>query len=374
MPAPQRTSHLRLTVLVLTALLLAVTACTPAPALDGRLLLISDQNGSQSIFEYKDGMEAPQSLWTGIPYAWFLTSGFYIDPDFAISVDNKYAMPYGNPGVLNLTDGTFQKLTLAGVGQPGSKGIAGAFSPDDRYLAYSLTGVGGNSRSGLYLFDLGTGQTASLYESPCADYDLFGEVCGGTGRPFWIDKNTLVFNGYSGAMPDSVEKSSTVEAPSPNRTFVVKVDGTILQEISPVLGGAKIEYQLVSGPTLFIGSDSSDYQEDWKWLETADLVRGVIKANPISGFNIVPSPEGQFVIQRIDSQWHLTELRTGVDKQLKGEYMTKCLHAAWSLDGKYVTCSTASSDGYHVMMISLEKRTIREIKEAQGYFLLTWVP
>jgi Tol biopolymer transport system component len=260
------------------------------------------------------------------------------------------------------------------VGQPGSKGIAGTFSPDDRYLAYSLTGDGGNSRSGLYLFNLGTGQTNRLYESPCADYDLFGEVCGGTGRPFWIDKDTLVFNGYSGAMPNSVEKSSTVEAPPPNRTFVMTVDGAILQEISPVLGGAKIEYQLGSGPTLFIGSDNSNYQEEWKWLETADLARGVIKANPISGFNIVPSPDGQFVIQRIDSLWHLTELRTGVDKQLKGEYMTKCLHAAWSTDGKYVACSTASSDGYHVMMISLEKGTIREIKEAQGYFLVTWMP
>jgi len=383
MLAPQQYDHLRLTVGVITALLFVVI--TPAcsvlvsePTLEGRLLLISNQNGSPSIFEYKDGMDAPQPLWTDFPYAWFTPSGFYVDPEFAVSADKKFVMPYGNVGIIDLTTGTFQKLPLEGVTQLGSRGIYGAFSLDSHFLAYSLTGDAGYSRSGLYLFDLTTSETTTLYEGPCEFYDLFGEVCGGSGPPFWINENILAFNGYQGSMPNSIQKYSEVEEPSPNYTFVIALDGTILQEISPMLGsGSLIENQLIGGDILFFGSKNSAGGTEWKWLETANLVQGVIKANPLSGFNIVPSPNGQFVLQRIDIQWHLTELKTGVDKEINGEYMTKCLHAAWSPDGKYLACSTRASgnfNSYRLLVISLESGTIQEIKEAQGYFLLTWVP
>jgi WD40 repeat protein len=382
MLTPLRYNHLLLTVLALTTLLFVVvsSACSvlaSEPTPEGRLLLISNQNGSPSIFEYKDGMDAPQPLWTGFPYAWFTPSGSYVDPEFAVSADKKFVMPYGNAGIVDLTTGTFQKLPLEGVTQLGSRGIYGAFSPDSHFLAYSLTGDAGYSRSGLYLFDLTTSESTTLYEGPCEFYDLFGEVCGGTGRPFWIDKNTLVFNGYAGTMPNSVQKFSEVEEPLPNRTFVIALDGTLLQEISPMLGsGSLIENQLVSGPTMLFGVHNGVTETEWNWLETADLVQGVINANPISGMNFVLSPDGQFVLQRIDNQWHLIELRTGTDKKLKGEYLIGCLHAAWSPDGKYLACSTRASgnfNSYRLLVISLESGTIREIKEAEGYFLVTWV-
>ena len=160
-------------------------------------------------------------------------------PAGKISDDGRYLLLLAekpeNIVVVDLTTGERKPLSLPGVPVE----IQGVFSPGNNYLAYALTGNydvdDEHYHSGLYLYDIGSGETRTLYESPCAKYGSFAS-CGGVLHPNWIDATTLLFNGWAGEMPMAIRIDSTVQAPAPNHTFIIATDGNILQEFAPVLG------------------------------------------------------------------------------------------------------------------------------------------
>lgn len=109
-----------------------------------------------TLLEFKEGLQAPQTLWTDIPGR-LPESSEALQPIIVASPNHHVAMLMNSHSaitILGLTDGTSTT-----IGMPERKyssesyDIAGSFSPDSRHLAYALTGWE-SSHSGLYLYDL----------------------------------------------------------------------------------------------------------------------------------------------------------------------------------------------------------------------------
>ena len=365
-------------------LLSGLPACAPkGPEFAGRFLFLDNlgicEGGNQlSVFEYKAGMESPTLLWTGIPCEpkWGLSS-------IPLSQDGRYAMLISDHApnrlvLLNLTTGESKSLPLPDFDISKAIKIIGAFSPNNRYFAFSEYNPSDYLiLPRVYLMDLATGTNSILFENPCARYGPLGDnlgstVCASIGLPQWIDDTTLVFSGYSGDMPNAVKRGINID---PNRTFVMDVDGKILQEFMPALFIGR-----VFGPTLLY-YEYGKSEEGYKWMDTADLKHGEIKPHLLDvasqfragkvgdkGYLELPdiSPDGQFAFQRIDGVWHLIGLRSSSDTKIRNT-SEQC--GMWSPDQKYILCGDAK-----LGIISLEGSVDRELVFPQLYWLFAWLP
>ncbi|MGA9397917.1 MAG: hypothetical protein WBV22_06610 [Anaerolineaceae bacterium] len=323
-------------------------------------------------------MESPAPLWTGIPCTNKASATKVIrshDLQYAMLITDIYSFKLM---LLNLTNGEFKNLTLPDINFQSIE-VNGAFSPDNRYFIYSVN-LSDNIYSGLYLLDLAKSTNSILFKSPCATYSQLrysggggSTICADIGLPQWIDDSTVVFSGYSGDMPETVESGVAVD---PNRTFIMDVEGNIHQEFSPALYIGK-----VSGPTLLFYYYGKS-EEGYKWLDTADLKQGVIKPHLLDvngqfragqigdrGYLELPdiSPDGQLVIQQIDGKLHLIGLRSGSDTEIRSARAFKCTFGIlWSPDQKNIKCQD--------VIISLEGFADQKILDTTEYSLFAWLP
>ena len=375
--------YIRILALLAFGLLSGLSACIgPKGPANGRFLYTNSmsfcgEGGQFSFFEYKAGMKSPTPIWTGIPCKPnSFISKWIISPDrhYAIFIIDGDSLDLV---LLNLLTGDYKNLPLPDI-EFESIRVNGAISPDNRFLAYSVNKMLPNySNPWLYLVDLEAGTDSVLYENPCAYYKSFrdlygGNVCATIGIPQWIDNTTIVFSGYAGDMPESNVSGSTID---PNRTFVMDINGNILQEFSPALtiGG-------IFGPNLLFYYDEK-IEEGYKWLDTTDLKQGVIKPHLLntnsqfvaghigeSGYLKLPfiSPDGQFAFQRIDGIWHLIGLRSGSDIEVRNTWAYLCLSAVWSPDQKNIKCDDD--------IISLEGLADRKSLDTSQYSFFAWLP
>jgi hypothetical protein len=367
-------------------------ACTPkALTFPGRFLyypMITCQTEDQfSMLEYKAGMEAPAPLWTGIPCQ---THSNRLA--FPISPDGRYAMtivnapfipstpPYFSLMLLDLTNGKTRSLAAPEYDrlQGQQMKASGAFSSDDRYFAYTVNSLD-HGPDRLYLLDLASGNSSILFDSPCASYNQTGSGMGSTfcamvGFPYWIDATSLVFSGYSGKMPGAIQLGVDIE---PNHTFVMGVDGTILQDLTPAL-----YIRGIYGPTVLfheLGKTENGYQ----WQEAAELKQGKVDPHPLDvdsqfrarqvgspGYLEGPSisPDGQYTLQRIGGVWHLIGLRTGTDAEIRNTRLKDCYYFLWSPDQKNVLCSEENT------IISLEGAADQKMTYLPDLTWFAWLP
>ena len=362
-------------------------ACAPkGPSFSGRFLYYPVDCGTDnqlSILEFKTGMESPSLLWKAIacqPHSNEL--------GFSISSDGHYAMlisdapyntstpPYFNLLILDLTSGEYKKMPAPEYTamQVSQMKASGAFSPDNRYFAYTVNSYH-NGLNRLYLMEMASGKNSILFDSPCAQYSLRGFGMGGStfcatvGLPQWLDDTTLVFSGYSGEMPLAIQLGNDID---PNHTFVMNLDGTILQNFTPALyvGG-------VFGQTLLY-YEYGKSAEGYKWLETVELKQGKINAHALDiasqfragKFLELPSisPDGQYAFQRIGDIWHLIGLRTGSDTEIRSTGVKTCYYFLWSPDQKNILCSDDDA------IISLEGYADQRIPNPTGLTRFAWLP
>lgn len=334
------------------------TPTQPVP-LQGRILLLgNDADNGLSILEFKEGLSAPQPLWTGIP-------GRVNDPSvkplpvIIASPDHQHALVMLEISailILDLTDGTSTRIVLPerDLASEEQYDLAGEFSPDSRYLAYALNGKD-STHSGMYLYDLTTQKQSTLFEGPCATYGgaTIGLVCGEVEPPAWLDATILAFNAFDGEPP----QTHIGRAIQSNHTFVMDVTGKRLHDFGPL---EDIPIQSAKGPTVL-------EKYGLTWLEAADLKRGQIiphslEGNPVHHFWTL-TPDGLSALrwQRVrhnvqgnpfDDSWHLTNLRSGADQELQNlSYCDTTLNIityglwgiVWSPDGKSFTCQSGSS-------------------------------
>jgi hypothetical protein len=358
------------------------TATPPAP-LQGRLLLLG--NGEANglvVLEFKNGMSAPQPLWTGIP-------GKVKDPSerptpviFA-SPDHKHAMvmlEFKDVLIIDLTSGAFTRLELPNREHASFEqyDLAGEFSPDGRYLAYALTGEQ-STNSGMYLYDLTTQKQSTLFKSPCAVYggQTIGLVCGEVESPVWLDSTTLAFSAFDGKPPKSTIGGSL----RPNYIFVMDVTGKRLQEYSSVI------YIQGANAQIILDRDGRE------WLDAADFKQGKITSHFLEGDVVdrawMLTPDGsvlrwQRVRQDVKGDpfadtWHLTDLRSGADQELKNlSYCNDVLDiriyglrgVVWSPDGKSFACLSGSD----LKVSYLDGSPRRILLESFNGYLIDWSP
>ncbi len=339
---------------------------TPHPAMQGRLLWLAyGEDASLNVYQYTFGQGGFETLITGLPH----DSGCEPDavqrcrpPAGQISNDGRYLLLLAeepeNIVVVDLGTGERKPLSLPGVPVE----IQGDFSPGNDYLAYTLSGSydgpGNDYQSGLYLYDLSSGETKTLYESPCARYEGW-RTCGGVLHLNWIGATTLLFNGYAGEMPAGIRiEVSSIQAPAPNHTFIIDTDGTILQEIAPVLGADP----WVKGATILVQAYSDDYEscrdecsenndltcarncEDiYHWFDMAEIKQGIASANQlVLTDEAVLSVDGSSILHWAEGHWHLLDLRSSADpvvQNLSEEYVLMNRSPYWSPDGKFIAYS-----------------------------------
>jgi hypothetical protein len=379
-----RQYNLRNLALLVLVLLIGLSACSaPQGPANGRLIYTNFayycwEDGQYSFFEYKEGMGTPAPLWTGIPCKpnssiskWSIST----DHHYAVLITDGLSL---NLVLLNLINGDSKNLPLPDIDFKSIE-INGAISPDNRFFVYSVNKMTPNyTNPWLYSVDLEKGTDTILYKNPCTAYTYpsglsAGNVCATIGNPQWIDDKTIVFNGYSGDMPGRIGSEPTI---NPNRTLVIDLNGSILQEFNPVLhiGG-------IFGPTLLFYLDEKN-GKGYEWLEKVDLKQGVINPhllNPNSQFKIghigdnnyleIPSisPDGQFAFQPIDGKWHLIGLRSGSDVEIHNTSVYSCdLGGLWSPDQKSFLCNDD--------IISLDGLADRKTQNASKYSLFAWLP
>ncbi|MBU0493469.1 MAG: hypothetical protein KKB13_16615 [Chloroflexi bacterium] len=374
---------------------------TPNSALKGRFLWLAHGKGDAllAIDEYRIDTMSSETLVEGIPHKagqqWI--SGVFSEDGNALMVYDEDPV---NVVVVDIPNGVIKPLPLPGVGRLGYGGIWGAFSPDNGYLAYALTGYEGHSKSGLYLFNLISGETSTLYEAPCSSYMMAGEVCGAVLDPYWIDKTTLIFNGYKGKMPDKIEVTKsdlnpvgTPQIPSPNRTFVIAINGTILQEFEPMLGDLEIQ-----GTTLLVRKYSDEFENclancreidldgsrnctdsclvESQWFETADIKQGIVKSKsfPLNNSSRF-SPDGKFILNYVNDLWHLIDIRGGSD-QIVENLGQACgaSRSTWSPDGKYIACMGLGTGNLQIVSLEGFPDLSLPLHTTGTYPFVVWVP
>jgi len=370
------------------------------PGFTGRFLYlpftICNTEPQFSVWEYRTGMDAPTPLWMNLPCQTHSN-----ELAFPISSDGHFAMlilngpfipstpPYFSLSLLDLTSGEFKSLPAPEYSrlEAQSMNASGAFSPDDRYFAYTVnSSVSGPNR--LYLLNLASGESSILFESPCAPYNQTGmgmgsNFCASVGNPVWIDATTLVFSGFSGELPQSIVLGNTIH---PNHTFVMSLDGTVLQGLSPALhiGG-------VYGPTLLYYVDGQVAQ-GYEWTEMTDLKQGQLNPHLLDvNSQFLPgkvgdenhlfmpsiSPDGEYAFQRIGSVWHLIGLRNGSDKKILNTSVKTCYSLMWAPDQKNVMCRDSSQ---YNAIISLEGYRDQRLPYSHGMpfgediRLFAWLP
>jgi hypothetical protein len=328
---------------------------TPDPDLIGRLLwLAKGKDNAPAVYEFSVETMTQKTLVESVPHKPGID---WIGGVF--SEDGKFLMVYdedpANVVIVDVLTGVIKPVSLPGITRLAYGSVWGSFSPDNNYLVYALTGKEGISKSGLYLLNLASGETATLYEPSCSDYLMGGEVCGAVYDPNWIDDATLIFNAYKGEMPETINviKSTThpygvPQIPPPNRTFVITLDGAIIQEFEPVFGHLDVQ-----GITLIVGKYSGGLYyagdvEEVLLFETTDIKHGVVKPKPFK-FSIgsALSPDGNYALNSINDQWHLIDLRSGSD-QIVENVERNCGVGSypWSPSGKYIVCNGVMGTQY----------------------------
>jgi hypothetical protein len=371
---------------------------TPNPALQGRFLWLAQGQGDVlSVIEYGLDTLSPKTLLGNIPHkaGWEGGRGVFSRDGNALMIYDEDPLKIM---VVDIPTGVIKPLPLPGVSRLDYSGIWGAFSPDNSLLAYALTGSFGYSKSGLYVFNLASGETSTLYEAPCSSYVLTGDVCGAVLSPLWIDQTTLIFNGFKGEMPEKIDVTKSnlnpigsPHIPSPNRTFVVTIDGTVLQEFETVLENPEIQ-----GKTLFVSIYTEDaeacYQKcqeadadgsrscsdfcpfQGQWFNTDDVKQGVIKSRSSTLNYAVLSPDGKFLLNYLNGLWHLIDIRDGTDKVV--ENLAKACgdrFPTWSPNGKYIACMSQAA--HQLQIVSLDGSPDLSLPlDTTGNDLFVWVP
>jgi hypothetical protein len=386
-----------------SVLLLSATACgtgsapdptaTPAIPLSGRILLLGNgEENSRAIFEFKEGMQSPQLLWT-IPGG-SLKSASKAEPMIIASPDHHYAMVVTDPAaivIVDLTNGETTNIDLPTrkyASDSKRYDIAGNFSPNGRYLAYSLTGENA-THSGLYLYDLTTHQVSTLFEGPCASYGgrTIELVCGKVERPVWLDETTLVFHAFAGD-PPKTQIGSSIPG---NHTFVIDVNRTPIQEFADADNPSDMVWlDSAAGPTALAkgyAPPGAAFAEGW--VEAIDLKRRAARITPLQGEVKLLAPDGQSALRLEGKTWHLTDLRGGTDIELKEIWLGVAYPSgsvcyshtditmgippaiSWSPDGKLIACVSSAN----VYVFSLAGLPVREIKWKDFYgYLVDWLP
>jgi hypothetical protein len=355
-------------------LLSGLTACArpEGPALPGRILTMGQcEEQRVSVYEYKESTQTEQPLWTDIPC--------YIEPPkntlnqnlskyirFIVSPNGHYILLNMPPaegmsvsGLVNLVTGEYKRLPKSTI-QTEPLEVVG-FSPNNNYIAFfeirSETPYGPKK---VLLFDMKKEKYSIAFEVPpdrCASYTPGGTtICAVQWEPKWINDTTLVYSIFTGEMPNKIEKYIS---PNPNQTIIVNVDGIILQEFKPAL-----DIEGVFGPTLGVNTDlSSDTDLSDAWLETDNLINGIIQTNSLKYRTSDFSPDGKYALGEIDEDWVLFDLRSGVEKKIQ----TKAHHSVqlWSPDLKYIFIGR--------MVVSLEGFRDRILPPFTGQ-LITWLP
>jgi hypothetical protein len=365
-----------------------LAACAPkGPELPGRFLLLENMgicgvDGQFTLYEYKAGMESPAPLWTEIP-----CSPNHVFSSIARSFDNHYYMfisdaPPARMVLVDLVTGEFKNLPLPDDDLSEALRIRGDFSPNNQYFVYSVDNPNNHSIiPRVYLMDLATGTNSILFESPCAEYSEHANVfystriCASMGSPQWLDETTLVFIGYSGEMPITVVWGVEDVEVDPNQTFVMDVVGTILHQFTPALYISGI-----TGPTVLY-YEYGKGEEGYKWMETNDLKLGEVKPHLLdvssqftdghvgdSGYlqDVRISPDGQFVFQKIDGDWHQIGLRSDSDTKLSYS-LDDC--SLWSPDREYIVCGLAQP-----RIMSLEGFADQKFSYPEFYVPIAWLP
>jgi hypothetical protein len=360
-------------------LLCGLTACagTEGPALPGRILSMGQcEEQRVTVFEYKESTQSEQPLWTDIPC--------YIEPPkntlnqnqnpskyirFIASPNGHYILLNMPPaegmsvsGLVNLVTGQYKRLPKSTI-QTEPLEVIG-FSPNNSYIAFFETNsTTPHGPKKVLLFDMKKEIYSIAFEVPplrCASYTPGGTTkCADLWEPKWINDSTLVYSIFTGEMPNKIENNIP---PKPNQTIIVTVDGTILQELKPVL-----DIEGVFGSILGVNTNPHDLSFDTDlsdaWLETDNLINGLIQTNSLKYIPSYFSPDGKYALGKIDKDWFLLELRTGAEKKIH----TKAQHSVqiWSPDVKYIL-----SGG---MIVSLEGFRDRTLPPFTGQ-IITWLP
>jgi hypothetical protein len=383
---------------------IASTESSPKPDLDlqGRLLwsAFGGVSNSLTIYEFNLATMSEKILVDWIPK---IASNNHMKPREVFSKDGDYILVISdmpeNVVIINTENADITPLPLPDIDNLGYFGIRGAFSPNNSVLAYALTGYDGLTKSGLYLFNIETGKTTTLYEAPCSLYMMQGEVCGAVLDPEWIDETTLITNGYKGEMPDKIKSQvgpydpvGSPIIPPPNRTLVIDVNGRIFQEYDPILG----DYLEVLGKTLHVTTytqettdceeecqELEDFSASWKcihnclvkyeWFSTDSVIEGKVRSTPftISSYNI-PSPDGNFILNHTDDGWNLIRLSDGTALIVENLSQT-CDDdiITWSPDGEFIICH--NSDTEHWLVFSMGDFTHVDLPNFDTNSLI-WVP
>jgi hypothetical protein len=350
--------------------LIGLTSCAvpKGPSLPGRLIILGTcQDNQLTVFEYKHGMQSAQPLWAEIPC--YIDDHYQFHSWYVVSADVHYVMlDTADPsvfGIVDLTTGEFNQLPKSPL--EAAYNGDGAFSPDNRYFAFSDSGMGEPSK--IYLLNTKTGKYSIIYEGSCAAYISntggYMEICSWVSAPRWIDEETIVYNGYSGDMPNEIETSSV----GTNHTFVARVDGSIIKEFSPVLS-----IEGIFGPT--VGLFNEESHEYW-WLDVTDLIKGNIEFQPHNvikpepGFPAI-SPDGRFSFFKLEGEWHLFEIHTGVDKKIVHTKIIGCGYP-WSPSENYIVCTGEKNGETFQVVTSLEGFRDQALPQFNG-IVIGWLP
>lgn len=374
--------------------------------LEGRLLWVgggagTDVINSLKIYEFNLDTMASDFLVDWIPK---IESTHHMKPKGVFSKDGSNVLIISdmpeNIVVINTINGNITPIPLTGIDNLGYSGFLGEFSPENKYLAYVLTGYDGLTKSGLYLFNMETEKTSTLYEAPCSSYLMHkGEVCGAVLDPNWIDETTLIINGYKGEMPEEIkvnvsnlDRVGSPQIPAPNRTLVINVEGRILQEFDPLLGDDLVVLGKTLHTTTFTqewidSSNKCGELEDflareqcvrnclvkYEWLSTISVIEGKVRSTPfsISSYNI-PSPDGNFILNHTGDGWNLIRLSDGTALIVENLSQTCDDNIiTWSPDGKFIICH--NSDTEHWLVFSMENFTHVDLPNFDTNSLI-WVP
>ena len=270
--------------------------------------------------------------------------------------------------LLDLTSGKSKDMQFPQYGfTPISKG---AFSPDDRYFAFSAS----YQSNALHLLNLKTGQDSIIFRGSCDRYTnqintVTEPVCGNIDDPIWLDNTTLVFSAYTGIMPEMLKLGDQIK---PDTTYVLNLDGAIWP-ISPAL-----YIRQVFGNTLLY-YEYGKSKDGYKWLDTNEMKKGLIIPHLFkvdstylesTEYPDPPSisPDGQFAFTRIHGAWHLFNLRGGSDTKIANTGVGECWDLLWSPNQKYLFC------GSEYTVISLEGYADQKIPYLKGFVPFIWLP
>jgi hypothetical protein len=185
-----------------------------SPAFTGRIIALACAN----LFELTASTDSPQADYSLIVSD---VSDAAISPDLRYVVYSTFSVDFSNRAthlydLENQTDAVILPDTAHSF----------SWSPNSQRFGY-IAGFGSPQvADGLYFHEVAPNASRPVFEPPCASYAWPSQrVCGDYSEGFWVSPSTMVFQRFTGAMPETVTSPFFPEVNSNTTTLMSITDG-----------------------------------------------------------------------------------------------------------------------------------------------------